>query len=139
MLFRSVSQSRYSRQSGLVYVIGEFDYDPNLNTTNYMGFMFQGNVELNTTPSDANSFYFYVGVRQKGSTTITYIPVKRLDTNIVVEGINITGSVPQTVEFSCGDAESEPFLFHTITGFPKGKYEVVALATWNRWHVCLYI
>ena len=120
-----------SRQSGLTYVIGEFNYDPNLNTTNYMGFMFQGWVTLNTTPDDANSFYFYVGVRQKGSTTITYIPVKRLDTNIVVESINITGSIPQEVWFSCGDAESEPFLFYTITGFPKGTYEVVAMATWR--------
>ena len=81
--------------------------------------------------SESGVFLFYVGVRQKGSTTITYIPVKRLDTNVVVDGINITGSIPQSVEFSCGDAESEPFLFHTITGFPKGTYEVVAMATWR--------
>ena len=120
-----------SRPSGLTYVIGEFDYDPNLNTTNYMGFMFQGRVELYTEPADANSFYFYVGVRQKGSATITYIPVKRLDTNVVVDSINITGAIPQTVEFICGDAETEPFLLYTITGFPKGTYEVVAYATWR--------
>ena len=120
-----------SRQSGLTYVIGEFDYDPNLNTTNYMGFMFQGWVSLYDTPNDSGSFYFYVGVRQKGTQTTTRIPVKRLDTDVIVEGINISGEIPYTVEFSCGDAENEPHLFHTFTGFPKGRYEIVVSATWR--------
>ena len=110
-----------TRQSNVYYVVGEFEV---FKQGQRVGFIFSGSVYLQTLPDDANSFYFYLGLRKKGQTDI------ERDLKVV----NITTD-NTTVEFEVGEITEvggvATFNYEYFNNLDKAIYEVVIISTWR--------
>lgn len=110
-----------TRQSGVSYVVGEFEV---LKQNQNVGFIFSGNTYLQTLPDDANSFFFYLGLRKKGQANIER----------VLKVVNIT-TADTTVEFEVGEIIEvggvATFNYEYFNNLDKAIYEVEVFSTWR--------